>query len=76
MKKNRKEQTIHKMEEMNHRIAIIKDFANKMGYKTYEEDYTHGFNGRPCHCISLEGTSDSEGNEYAWAWYRDTYEEF
>lgn len=73
MKKNRKEQ---RMEEMNRRIAIIKDFAKKMGYETYEEDYDHCSNGRPCHSISLEGTADSEGNEYSWAWYRDTYEEF
>lgn len=72
MKKNRKEQ---RMEEMNRRIAIIKDFANKMGYEPYEDDYTHCHNGRPCHCIELGGTVDSEGNSYSWAWYRDTYEE-
>lgn len=61
--------------EMNHRIAIIKNFANKMGYRTYEEEYPHCVNDRPCYSISLVGTHDSEGNAYCWVWYRDTYEE-
>ena len=61
---------------MENRIAIIKDFANKMGYEIYESKYNHCYNDRPCYSIELIGTSDSEGNPFAWAWYLDTKEEF
>lgn len=60
---------------MKKRIEIIKEFARQMGYETYEDDYMNYMNNRPCYCIELVGTSDSEGNSYAWAWYTDTYEE-
>ncbi len=61
---------------MKERIAYIKDFAKKMGYEISEYKYTHCDNGRPCLCVELIGTCDSEGNPFVWAWYLDTEEEF
>ena len=63
-------------EFMEKRIAIIKDFAEKMDYEVYELNYSNYINNRPCYSIELGGTSDSEGNCYSWAWYTDTFEEF
>ena len=60
---------------MNERIAIIKDFARKMGYEIIEQEYSHCSNGRPCYLIELGGTCDAEGDSYGWAWYMDTFEE-
>ena len=65
-------------EVMEKELAIIRDFANKMGYEVNEYAYTtYSYNpkdtGRPAYIIELEGTSDSEGNPYCWAWFTDTY---
>lgn len=70
MKKSEK-----RKEFMNERIAIIKDFAEKMGYDIIEQKYSHCRDDRPCYSIELGGTYDSEGNSYIWAWYMDTFEE-
>ena len=73
MKKRKIKKKVSKMEE---RIAYIKNFAEKMGYKISEHKYNHNINGRPCFCIELIGTWDAEGEPFAWAWYLDTEEEF
>lgn len=44
------------------KIAIIKDFAEKMGY-TAEVDEDDD-----CRWVELIGTSDSEGYPYCWVW--------
>lgn len=58
------------------RMEYIREFAKNMGYTVFEANYEHCDNNRPCHSIELDGTADSEGNPYAWAWYTDTWEEF
>ena len=63
-------------EKMERRIALIKNFAKEMGYYDREISYAHCENGRPCYAIELEGTTDSKGDPFVWAWYTDTYEEF
>lgn len=44
------------------KIAIVKDFAKKMGYtaEVFEDGYCRG--------VRLVETSDSEGNPYCWIW--------
>ena len=51
------------------KIAIIKDFAAKMGYtaEVFENDHCRG--------VELVETSDSEGNPYSWAWDVKTWRE-
>lgn len=60
---------------MKKEIAYIKEFAEKMGYDTNEYKFTHCENHRPCYCIELVGTCDSEGEAFQWSWYLDTEEE-
>ena len=59
------------------KVNIIREFAKKMGYTTTEEYYTvssGGWSVEPKYhntdafYIELNGTSDSEGNPYSWAW--------
>ena len=66
-KEQRKEKTRIRMER-------IKRFGIAMGYKISIFRYTHCDNSRPCVQIALEGTADSDGEPYSWAWYTDTYE--
>jgi len=73
MKKKNRKNTINTMEK---RIAIIKDFASKMGYSINEGDYHYYGTERMAHSIELAGTEDSEGNPYSWQWFLDTGEEF
>lgn len=62
------------------KIDAIKDFASKMDYEINEYNYTYARNwpcdkgkyGRPCYCIELIGTCDSEGDPYSWSWFVDT----
>lgn len=54
-------------------LEIIKKFAKEMGYNYFIDEYDNCENGRPMLSIELNGTSDSEGNPYSWAWYTDTY---
>ena len=62
--------------EMAHqRMQFIYKFAADMGYDATFHTYDHCSNGRPCCSIWLEGTADSEGCPYLWAWYTDTWEE-
>lgn len=44
------------------KIAIIKDFAAKMGYtaNVFENDYYRG--------VELIGTEDSDGKPFTWRW--------
>lgn len=60
---------------MENRIKIIKDFAFKMGYEVYIDEYESCRDGRPMISIELSETYDGDGNPYSWAWYTDTYEE-
>lgn len=63
------------LKEAVDKVAIIEDFANKMGYEVCEDFYFDPEDGRPCYEILLLGTYDSAGNEYSWGWYCDTGEE-
>ena len=58
---------------MEERIAIIKKFAQDMGYTVDEDTYKSCVNSRPMYAIYLNETSDGEGEPYGWAWYLDTY---
>lgn len=57
-------------EEVAKRIEYIKEFAEKMGYTTYEENLP-GYKG-----IYLNVINDFESNSYYWGWNTDTWEEF
>ena len=60
-------------EDVKRKINAIKTFAKEMGYKTKENKYKDYENNRPCYSIELIGTSDCDGNPYAWAWYTDNW---
>lgn len=61
--------------DLEKKMEIVRAFAKQMEYTTREYNYTHYLNGRPCVCIELNETSDSEGESYSWCWYTDTGEE-
>ena len=61
--------------DITDKVAIITDFAERMGYDTNEAFFFDPDSGRPCYEIALAGTRDTNGEEYSWTWYLDTGEE-
>lgn len=86
MAKKNKNQT-SAQEYVNKRIEIVKEFAEKMGYHYYIEEYNASIfggwnpygirNGELCKSITFEdGPTDGEGEYYSWAWSLETGKEF
>lgn len=76
-KKNKNQTSIQ--EYVDKQIEIVEDFAKKMGYSYYIEEYHASvFSGRNlygltdgelCKMIQLEdGPIDGDGEYYSWAW--------
>lgn len=70
-------------EYVDKQIAIVKEFATKMGYDCYIEEYHASvFGGRNdyglrdgelCKSIQFEGgPTDGDGEYYSWAWSLET----
>ena len=83
-KKNKNKTSIQ--EHVNNKIAIVEEFAKKMGYSYYIEEYNATvFNGLSRNglkdgelCKSIQFTSgplDGDGEYYAWAWSLETGKE-
>lgn len=73
-------------EYVDKKIAIVEEFAKKMGYDYYIEEYNamvfdgwsrNGLkDGELCKAIQLEdGPMDGDGNYYEWAWSLETGKE-
>lgn len=84
-KKNKNQTSVQ--EYVDKRIEIVKEFAEKMGYNYYIEEYNaivlHGWNpcglkdGELCKMIQLtSGPTDGEGEYYSWVWSLETGKEY
>lgn len=80
-KKHRNQTSIQ--EYVNSKIAIVEEFAKKMGYSYYIEEYNatvysgwsrNGLkDGELCKSIQLTGGPvDGDGECYSWAWSLET----